>query len=128
MKSFSKSIERGLSKYIPGYDTYKNMAEEKLQNKVKELPYTSALIRQQDYWQPAYIVEQDNEGNYVIFLPDIPDTNTGRILLAKKEQVQVVSAITANQLDSFLKKTGKGLLERFKMSMQLNQDYLNLHR
>jgi hypothetical protein len=83
MSNLSRSVERGLSKYLPGYDTYKEMAEEKLQHKVKILPYTSALIRWQEYWQPGYIVELDQDGNCVVFLPDIPETNKGRILLAK---------------------------------------------
>jgi hypothetical protein len=77
MSALSRAVERGLSKVIPGYDTYKEMAEEKLQNKIKTLPYTSALIRRQEYWQPAYIVEQDGDGNCAVFLPDIPETNKG---------------------------------------------------
>jgi hypothetical protein len=54
----SKAAERQLSKYIPDYDSYKAKAEEKLQHKVRILPYTSALIRWEEYWQPGYIVEQ----------------------------------------------------------------------
>ena len=75
--SVSKAAERQLSKYIPDYDSYKAKAEEKLQHKVRVLPYTSALIRWEDYWQPAYIVEQDQEGNCVLFLPEIPETSRG---------------------------------------------------
>ena len=108
--ALNRAVEKGLSKYIPGYDTYKTMAEEKLEKKVRTLPYTSALIRWQEYWQPAYVVEQDQEGNCVVFLPDVPETNKGRILLAKQDQVRIVSSLTANQLDALLKKTGKGLL------------------
>jgi len=64
-----------LSKYIPGYATYRTMAEEKLRNKVRMLPYSSALIKQQEYWRPAYLVEQDADGNCVVFLPETPDTS-----------------------------------------------------
>ena len=92
---------------------YKKMAEEKLQHKIKILPYTCALIRWQEYWQPGYIVEQDGNGNCVVFLPDIPETNKGRILLAKQDQVRMMSSVTANQLDASLKKTGKGLLSEY---------------
>ena len=108
--AINKAAERWLSKYIPGYDTYKAMAEEKLSSKLKILPYSSALINQQGYWQLAYIVEQDAEGNYVVFVPNTPDTKTGHVLLAKHGQVRVVSSITANQLDASLKNMGKGLL------------------
>lgn len=108
--AFGKRIEKSLSKYIPGYDTYKALAEDKLQNKVKILPYRSALIKQQEYWQPAYVVEQDADGNYVVFLPDTPNTNTGHVLLAKQDQVKILSSVAPSQLDASLKKMGKGLL------------------
>jgi hypothetical protein len=109
----SKAAERQLSKYIPDYDSYKAKAEEKLQHKVRVLPYTSALIRWEEYWQPGYIVEQDQEGNCVLFLPDIPETNKGQILLARQNQIRILESVTANQLDAMLKKTGKGLLSDY---------------
>jgi hypothetical protein len=98
-----------MSKYVPGYDTYKSIAEEKLQPKVRALDYTRALIRWQEYWRPAYIVERDQGGTCVLFLPDVPETNKGHVLLAKQDQVRVVSSITANQFDASLKKMRKKL-------------------
>lgn len=106
-----------LSKYIPAYDTYKGLAEEKLQHKVKILDYTSALIRWQEYWQPGYIIEQDPEGNCVVFLPDIPETNKGHVVLARHDQVRIVPSITANQLDASLKKMGRGLCSEYRMCL-----------
>jgi hypothetical protein len=113
MNTLSRSMERTLSKFLPGYATYKDLAEEKLQHKVKILPYTSALIKWQEYWQPGYIVEQDQDGNCVVFLPDIPDTKNGRVLLTKHDQLRVLSSVTANQLDASLKETGRGLLREY---------------
>jgi uncharacterized membrane protein len=115
MNTFSRAIERPLSKFLPGYATYKEMAEEKLQHKVKILPYTSALIKWQEYWQPGYIVEQDQDGNCVVFLPDIPDTKSGHLLLIKRDQLRVVSSVTATQLDASLKETGRGLLSEYRI-------------
>src|SRR6516165_6043474 len=83
--ALSKAAERQLSKYVPDYDSYKTKAEEKLRNKVKILPYRSALVRWEDYWQPGYIVEQDQEGNCVVFLPEIPETVKGHVLLASRD-------------------------------------------
>ena len=102
-----------MSRYIPGYETYKAIAEEKLQHKVRTLDYTSALIQWQEYWRPAYIVEQDADGTCVLFLPDVPETNKGHVLLAKQDRVRVVSSITANQLDASLKKMGRGLCSQY---------------
>ena len=109
----SKAAERQLSKYVPDYESYKAKAEEKLQQKVRILPYTSALIRWEEYWQPAYLVEQDQEGNCVVFLPEIPETNKGHVLLARQDQVRIVESMTANQLDASLKKAGRGLLSDY---------------
>jgi len=109
----SKAAEKQLSRYVPDYDSYKAKAEEKLRQRAMVLPYTSALIRWEEYWQPGYIVEQDHEGNCVVFLPEIPETSKGHVLLAKQDQVRIVESLTANQLDASLKKTGKGLLSDY---------------
>ena len=111
--AFSRAIEKWMSKYIPGYDTYKAMAEEKLQNKARILPYSCALVRQQECWLPAYIIEEDRNGNCLIFLPDVPDTSKGHALLAKEGDLRRVGSLTANQLDASLKNMGKGLLSEF---------------
>jgi len=113
MGAMSRAAEESISKYIPDYAKYKSIAEEKLQHKVKALDYTSALIRWQEYWRPAYVVEQDKDGNCVVFVPDTPETNRGNVLLARKEQIRVVSSITANQLDESLKKMGRGLCSEY---------------
>jgi uncharacterized membrane protein len=111
--ALSKAAEKQLSKYVPDYESYKAKAEEKLTQKVRILPYTSALMRWEEYWQPVYIVEQDQEGNCVVFLPEIPETNKGHVLLARQDQVRIVESMTANQLDASLKKAGRGLLSDY---------------
>jgi uncharacterized membrane protein len=117
----SKAAERQLSKYVPDYDSYKAKAEEKLQNKVRVLPYTSVLLRWEDYWRPGYIVEQDVEGNCVVFLPEIPETNKGHVLLVRQDQVRIVESMTANQLYASLKKIGKGLLSDYGIRIPPNR-------
>ncbi len=107
---FKSRVEGWISALIPGYENYKRTAEEKLKSETRRLPYTSALIRVEDYWRPAFVVEQDGRDNYVVFLPDTPQTAQGRIVLATKEQVKILSSIGPNELDASLKKMGKGLL------------------
>ena len=107
------AAERWLSKNIPGYETYKALAQDKLKQGANVLPYTVALIRRQEFWQPAYIIEQDPHGNYVVFLPDAPETRRGHLLLAKSDQLRVVPSVTANQLEASLKKLGRGLLSEY---------------
>jgi uncharacterized membrane protein len=109
----NRKLEGWLAQYIPGYGNYKAMAEEKLQGKAKALPYTSALIKLHEYWQPAYVIEQDGEGSFVVFLPGAPDTTAGSVLLARSDQVRLLSSVTANQLDASLKNIGKGLFSQY---------------
>jgi len=115
LAALRQSAEGLLVKYLPGYDAYKAMAEEKLQNKTRILPYKAALIKQQDGWQPAYLVEQDQEGYCVLFVPDIPDTARGKVLIAKPGQVELVPSVAANDLDACLRKMGKGLLSDLRI-------------
>jgi len=109
--AFNKGIERLLVKYIPGYSTYKAMAEDKLQQRTRTLPYASVLVRGDLGWQPAFLIDQDAEGHCVLFVPRAPDTSSGTLLLATRDQLRFMPAITANQLDASLKTMGKGLLE-----------------
>jgi hypothetical protein len=107
--AFRSRIDGVLATYIPGYAKHRVMVEDKLQGKVPALPYTSALLKQLDCWRPVYVVEQDADGNYVVFAPDVPDTNTGTILLASRRDVKLVPSLSANDLDALLKKRGAGL-------------------
>ena len=108
--AFSRAMERTISSLIPGYASYRAIAEEKIARKTKVLPYTSAWLKQGDCDQPVFIIDKDNAGNFVLFLPDIPDTSRGRVLVARADKVRMMSSLTANELDAILKKMGEGLL------------------
>lgn len=110
MSVISNAVEGWVSRIFPGYAMYKAMAEEKLQAKARVVPYVPALLRRHECWIPAYVVEQDQEGTCVVFLPQAPDTGKGQVVLAGYDQLRIVSSVTANQLDALLKNTGKGLI------------------
>lgn len=109
--AINKGIERLLVKYVPGYSTYKAIAEDKLHQKTRTLPYASVLVRADPGWQPAFLIEQDVDGHCVLFVPSAPDTSAGNVLLATRDQLRFLPAITANDLDVSLKTMGKGLLD-----------------
>lgn len=108
--AFSRATERTISSLVPGYASYRAIAEEKVARKTKVLSYTSAWLKQGDCDQPVFIIDKDNAGNFVLFLPDIPDTSRGRVLVARADKVRMMSSLTANELDAILKKMGEGLL------------------
>jgi uncharacterized membrane protein len=115
--TFHDMIERQLTKYIPGYATYKASAEGKVHRPVRTLPTTSVLVMRSGFWRPGYAIEHDAMGNSVIFLPDVPNTDQGHVLLATKNQVQVLPSVAPNQLDAVLKKLGKGLLSEYALEL-----------
>ena len=110
VSAFSRALERTISGLIPGYSTYRAIAEEKVANKAKLLPYASALLYQGDCQQPAFVIDKDDEGNLVLFLPEIPETNHGRVVVAHRDKVRLVPSLSANELNVLLKNLGKGLL------------------
>jgi len=113
----SQAAENLIARLVPGYATYRAAAEEKWEHKPKILPYTSVLLKQQNGWEPAFVVDQDNAGNVVLFLPDIPETNHGHVLLAPLDKVLLAPSLTANELDGILKTMGKGLLNKCEINL-----------
>jgi uncharacterized membrane protein len=113
LKRFNQSVEKRLMKYIPGYTTYKQMAEEKLQPKEKLIPYTPALLKMDNnFLQPVFIIEKGDSDNDVILVPAIPETNKGQILIVKEDRLTRITSVTANQFDDALKSLGAGLLSK----------------
>ena len=119
VSAFSKGMERTISSLIPGYASYRAVAEEKIARTTKILPYDSALLKQGECHQPAFVVDKDNDGNFVLFLPDIPETSRGRVLIAPADKVWLTPRITANELDAILKKMGEGLLSECAINREL---------
>jgi hypothetical protein len=115
VSAFHNVIERQLVKYVPGYEAYKATTEGKVRKPVKALPYRSALVAHAGFLRPAYVIEQDAAGNSVVFLPDIPNTDRGHVLLTTAPQIQMLPSLSANQLDAVLKKLGSGLLSEHKV-------------
>ena len=108
--TFSRAMERTISSLVPGYASYRATAEEKIARKAKILPYASAWLTRGDCDQPVFIIDKDNVGNFVLFLPNVPDTSRGRVLVARADKVRLMPSLTANELDAILKKMGEGLL------------------
>ena len=118
MMKFREFLEELLSKYLPGYSAYRLSAEEKLQSKLRMLPYASALIKREEYWQPAYVIERGRDDCCVVFIPGAADTGRGEVLIAKSEQIRILPAVNANNVDASLKRMGKGLLSALELREQ----------
>jgi uncharacterized membrane protein len=118
LKRLRRSADGFLSRYLPGYDSYKVIAEEKLQGRLKVAPYQSALIEQDGHWRPAFVVERSEDGRCVVFVPDVPETARGAVLIAGPDQVRIMPSVAANDLEASLRKAGKGLLAQVRTELR----------
>jgi hypothetical protein len=117
--ALSRAMERTISSLIPGYASYRAIAEEKIARKTKILPFASAWLTLGDCDRPVFIVDKDNVGNFVLFLPDVPETSRGHLLVARADRVRLMQSLTANQLDAILKKMGEGLLVEYPIDRKV---------
>ena len=112
LKKFTLWIDDKLMIFLPGYEKNKKIAEEKLNTKVKK-PNTNLpiLLEKDQYWQPAYLIEESADGNAVVFIPVAPDKNQGQIFIVPLEKIKKLPNTTLGELDAAIKTHGKGILD-----------------
>ncbi|KAF2327189.1 hypothetical protein [Flavobacterium daemonense] len=111
LRRFTKWVDDKLMIFLPGYEKNKKEAEEKLKGRTKK-PSTDLpiLFKTGDYWQPAHLIEEDENGNAVIFVPAAPAKDHGQILIVKNTDFKKLSETTLGNLDNSIKSYGKGIL------------------
>lgn len=111
LKKISEWIDDKLMIFLPGYEKNKKMAEEKLKSKIKnpssELP---VLVKFGDYWQPAHLIEEDAQGQAVVFVPMAPFRDQGHIYVVSSVLIKKLPNTTLAALDNSIKSFGKGFL------------------
>ncbi|WP_163400024.1 hypothetical protein [Flavobacterium fluviatile] len=111
LKKFTDWIDDKLIIFLPGYEKNKKAAEEKL-NKRKKKPSTDLpiLLKNGDYWQPAHLIEEDENGNAVVFVPNAPAKDHGQILIVKSADFKKLADTSLGNLDNSIQLLGKGIL------------------
>jgi uncharacterized membrane protein len=108
-KTLSNKIDEWLGTIIPSYSTLKGDALKTLASESdEEVVYQTCLVRMGVLWQPAYLIDSKEDGSIVAFVPNVPDVNTGQVLLAGANEWKP-SSLDSLALNSILKKLGKGL-------------------
>lgn len=113
LKRFTNWIDEKLMIFLPGYEKNKKEAEEKLLKRnhepkpVTDLPI---LFKNGTFWQPAYLIEEDQNGSAVIFVPNAPAHNQGQILIVQSDDFKKLNETTLASLDDSIKSFGKGIL------------------
>lgn len=65
-----------------------------------------ALIQFGDYWQPGFLIEQ-NEENAVV---NIPNSDGSEIYIVPVQKVKILNETSLSTLKASIKASGKGLL------------------
>ncbi|MGO4772920.1 hypothetical protein ACEN2I_14765 [Flavobacterium sp. W22_SRS_FK3] len=118
MQNLSNWIDNQLMIYIPGYEKHKKDAETKLLKKPPltstESPpapvYPAILLKFGDHWQPAYLVEENDGDEVVVFVPAVPSKDQGQIFVVSKNAIKKLATTTTADFDSSVKSKGIGML------------------
>ncbi|PVX47600.1 putative membrane protein [Flavobacterium sp. 103] len=103
----SDSIDAKLKEVIPGYEKHKEMAKKQLVDEPKIETDIPALIQFGEYWQPGFLIEQNDEGNAVV---NIPNSDGSEIYIVPIQKVKILKETTLSTLKASIKASGKGLL------------------
>jgi uncharacterized membrane protein len=106
-KRLSDGIDAKLKEVIPGYEKHKEMAKKQLVDEPKEETDIPALIQFGDYWQPGFLIEQNDDGNAVV---NIPNSDGSEIYVIPIQKVKILKETTLSTLKASIKASGKGLL------------------
>ncbi|MBO9584254.1 MAG: hypothetical protein J7574_08855 [Flavobacterium sp.] len=113
LKRFTNWVDEKLMIFLPGYEKNKKEAEEKLLKRNQEpKPITDLpiLFKNGNFWQPAHLIEENENGTAVIFVPIAPAHDQGQILIVQSQDFKKLTETTIASLDNTVKSFGKGIL------------------
>ncbi len=105
-KKIIQKIEGSVLSLVPGYSFMKNMSESIVGvDSGKNFPVV--MVKANDGWQLAFLIEEFNSDVYTVFIPDAPSPWSGSVLYIEKKNVRKLK-ISQKQALEFIKKLGAG--------------------
>ena len=112
LKRFTEWVDDKLMVFLPGYEKNKKLAEEKLAKEMgKPITDLPILLKWGEYWQPAHLIEENTDGNAVVFVPTAPSKDHGQIYVVSVSNIRRLPDTTLGSLDASIKSLGKGILD-----------------
>jgi uncharacterized membrane protein len=102
-------LENNVLRFVPGYEFIKMRLMMTVGGDEKS-EQRAVLVRIDDGWSPAFLIEEGPDGNCVVFVPDVPKSNSGSVYVVLPEQVKHLS-IKFKELDLAVRNYGKGLIK-----------------
>jgi uncharacterized membrane protein len=105
-KKLKHKLEDGLLSNIPGYSFMKNVNETMMGFESKE-DLKVVLVPTDAGWQFAFLVEQINETNFAVFVPDAPNPWSGSVCFVNQKDIKEVE-ISQKEALACIRKLGYG--------------------
>lgn len=111
-KKLIHKLENGILSFIPGYSFIKNMNENIMGLESRE-DLKVILVPTDAGWQFAFLIEQIDETNFSVFIPDAPNPWSGSVCFVDKKSIKEVN-MTQKEALACIRKLGYGSKELLK--------------
>jgi uncharacterized membrane protein len=112
LRRISERIDHKLNDLIPGYSQIRSEATKKVGvEKAEEPVFDACLVKMQELWEPAYIIEENPDGTDTVFVPQAPAFTTGQVYVVDPSRIKKLN-IDSAALNAHLKGLGKGIMNR----------------
>lgn len=105
---FSSWLEENMMNFVPGYGRIRQMLKAHLGSVDEKPAPRPALFDAGNGHQPAVLLEELANGRCILFLPGVPDPDSGGTLLTDRANVQVLKASMA-EFNACIRNFGEGL-------------------
>jgi uncharacterized membrane protein len=112
---FRDRLESNVLRFVPGYEFVKMRLAIMVGGNDQSAFSHSVMVKIDDGWSPALLVERGEDGRCTVFVPDVPKSNSGSVYLVDPEQVRPLN-VKFNKLDMAIRSYGKGLYNIVKES------------
>ncbi len=100
-------LEEHILFLLPGYEYIRMRMNETLLQEEDARTF-AILVRLDDSWSPARLIEKGDDGTSVVFIPDTPQGNSGAVMVVETERVQHLDVPYARLVES-VRNYGRGL-------------------
>ncbi|KFF07090.1 DUF502 domain-containing protein [Flavobacterium reichenbachii] len=107
-----QKLENGILSFIPGYSFIKKTNENIMGFESNE-DLKVVLVPTDAGWQFAFLIEQINENNFSVFIPDAPNPWSGSVCFVEKKDIKEIG-ITQKEALACIRKLGYGSKELLK--------------
>ncbi|SFD29949.1 DUF502 domain-containing protein [Flavobacterium phragmitis] len=111
-KNLIQKLEDGILSFVPGYSFMKSMNENIMGIESKE-DLKVILVPTDAGLQFAFLIEQIDDNNFTVFVPDAPNPWSGSVVFVEKKDIKEID-MTQKQALACIRKLGFGSKELLK--------------